>query len=100
MQVEASTHHIYLADFGVSKVLHKTMATIKTNASAGSIGTLGYQPVEQLEAGVITESVDVYSLGCVLLELFGGLYTLISAKGRRFLAVISTGGRPRRGHDQ
>ena len=72
MQVEASTHHIYLADFGVSKVLHKTMATVKTNASAGSIGTPGYQPVEQLEAGVITESVDVYALGCVLLELFGG----------------------------
>ena len=88
---------IYLADLGVSKVLHKTMATIKTNASAGSIGTPGYQPVEQLEAGVITESVEVYSLGCVL---FGGLYTLISAKGRRFLAVISTVGRPRREHDQ
>ena len=72
IQVEANNYHIYLADFGVSKVLHKTIATIKTNLSAGSIGTPGYQSIEQLVAGIITESVDVYALGCVLIELFGG----------------------------
>ena len=72
IQVEANTYHIFLADFGVSKVLHNTIATVKTNLSAASIGTPGYQPVEQLQAGIITESVDVYALGCVLIELFGG----------------------------
>ena len=67
----ANSYHVYLADFGVAKVLHQTLATIKTNSSAGSIGTPGYKPIEQLQAGVITESVDVYALGCVLIELFG-----------------------------
>ena len=62
---------MYLADFGVAKVLNGTIATTKTSSSAGSIGTPGFQPVEQLQAGVITTSVDVYALGCVLLELFG-----------------------------
>ena len=28
------------------------------------------QHAEQLQAGVITECVDVYALGCVLVELF------------------------------
>ena len=52
-------------------MLHGTIATTKTNSSAGHIGTPGYQSIEQLQAGVITESVDIYALGCVIIELFG-----------------------------
>lgn len=71
IQVETGTYHVYLADFGVAKVLTRgTIATSKTNSSAKSIGTPGFQPPEQLEAGVITEIADVYALGCVFIELF------------------------------
>ena len=70
MQLESTTYHVYLADFGVSKVLSGTIATVNTSSKAG-IGTPGFQPVEQLQAGKITESVDVYALWCVFYELFG-----------------------------
>ena len=62
---------MYLADFGVAKVMtRETIATSKTNSSSKSIGTPGFQPPEQLQAGVVTESADVYALGCVYVELF------------------------------
>ena len=71
--MESATFHVYLADFGVAKVLTKgTLATSKTNSSSSSIGTPGFQPMEQLKASDIDESVDVYALGCVFVELFGG----------------------------
>ena len=61
------------SDFGVAKFLTKgTIVTSQTNSSAKSIGTPGFQPPEQLQAGVITESADVYALGCVFIELFSG----------------------------
>ena len=43
-----------------------------TTTTSKSIGTPGFQPREQLKAGKINASVDVYALGCVLVELFGG----------------------------
>ena len=70
MQVESGTLHVYIADFGVAKVL--TKGTITTSKTKSSIGTPGFQPREQLKAGKINASVDVYALGCVLVELFGG----------------------------
>ena len=48
-----------------------TLATAKTNSSSSSIGTPGFQPIEQLKAGEINEAVDIYAVGCVLVELFG-----------------------------
>ena len=70
--MEYGSFHVFLADFGVAKVLtQSTISTTKTNSSASSIGTPGFQPLEQLKAGEITENVDVYALGCVLIELFG-----------------------------
>ena len=63
---------MFLADFGVAKVLMKgTLATSKTNSSSSFIGTPGFQPIKQLQAGKINEGVDVYAFGCVLVELFG-----------------------------
>ena len=52
-------------------MLTGTISTSRTNSSSSSIGTLGFQPKEQLQAGEIDESVDVYALGCVFVELFG-----------------------------
>lgn len=56
----------------MARVLTKgTISTTRTNSSSSSVGTPGFQPVEQLKAGEIDESVDVYAVGCVLVELFG-----------------------------
>ena len=68
--MEAGTFHTYIADFEVAKVLAQgTLSTSRTNSS--SVGTPGFQPKEQLRAGKITESADVYAFGCVFIELFG-----------------------------
>ena len=56
----------------MAKVLTKgTISTARTNSSSSAIGTPGFQPIEQLKAGKVDESVDVYALGCVFVELFG-----------------------------
>ena len=39
------------------------------NSSAKSIGTSGFQPLEQLETGVITKIADVHALECVFFSL-------------------------------
>ena len=52
-------------------MLTGTISTSRTNSSSSSIGTPGFQPKEQLQAGEIDESVDVYALGCVFVELLG-----------------------------
>ena len=57
---------MYLADFDIAEVLNGTISTTKTSSSAGPIGTPDFQPVKQLQAGVITKSVDVYALGYVI----------------------------------
>ena len=82
---------MYLADFGVAKVLTQgTLATSKTNSSAKSIGTPGFQPPEQLQAGVVAESADVYALGCVFIELFAGrkIWEGLSALQIMFKVVV------------
>ena len=71
MQVESRTLKVFIADFGVAKVITHGTATTHTNSSASSIGTPGFQPIEQLKAGKINTSVDVYAFGCVLVKLFG-----------------------------
>lgn len=48
-----------------------TVSTTRTNSSSSAIGTPGFQPIEQLKAGKIDESVDIYAVGCVFVELFG-----------------------------
>ena len=70
--MESGTFHMYISDFGVAKILtQSTLSTSKTNSSSSSVGIPGFQPKEQLKAGKIDESVDVYAFGCVLIELFG-----------------------------
>ena len=63
---------MYLADVGVAQVLTKgTVSTTRTNSSSSTIGTPGFKRIEQLKAGEIEERIDIYAVGCVLVELFG-----------------------------
>lgn len=69
MQVEDITLHTYIADFGLGK-------TITTNRVMGTYtkaaGTPGFRSPEQLNNEGISTMSDVYALGAVLTELFGG----------------------------
>jgi Protein kinase domain len=64
-----ASEHVYLADFGLTRRLDDTPSDAGLD---GSIGTPAYLAPEQLEAGAVTSSADVYSLGCVLYECLTG----------------------------
>ena len=60
--------HAYLAHFGLAKMLTSTGSV---GSKSGQSGTPGFQSPEQLMAGKIDVLSDIYSFGCVLIELFG-----------------------------
>ena len=60
--------HVFLADFGLSKILNDCDLASSTTMRAG---TPGFQAPEQLQGKSISSKCDVYALGGVITELFG-----------------------------
>ncbi|MCD9641573.1 hypothetical protein HAX54_027801 [Datura stramonium] len=60
-------HNAKLSDFGLSKLIDRNQSQVMTTMR----GTPGYLAPEWL-SGVITEKVDVYSFGIVILEILSG----------------------------
>lgn len=58
---------LYLADFGIAKVLQDTQGVSSTQA----IGTLAYMAPEAFR-GIVSQKSDVYALGCLLFEIVNG----------------------------
>nr|XP_051206614.1 uncharacterized protein LOC127321657 isoform X2 [Lolium perenne] len=57
-----------LADFGLSRLCGGE----KTHVTKSAIGTLGYTPPEYIDAAVISNKFDVFSLGVVIIEIMTG----------------------------
>ena len=59
-----------ICDFGISRIKDfiKTMHTMK----AGGPGTYPYMALEMFQPAHRGTAVDMYSLGCLYIELFGG----------------------------
>ena len=68
MQVESGSLHVYLADFGLTRVIVETKIVGTVTCQQG---TPGFQPPEQLTAKGFDTSADVYAFAGVLVELFG-----------------------------
>lgn len=66
--MEDSSLHVFLADFGLAHIISSAGTCSKSTAKCG---TPGFQAPEQLKAGVVTCKADIYSFGCVMVELFG-----------------------------
>ena len=60
--------HVFLADFGLSKIMSDCDLVGSTTMRAG---TPGFQAPEQLQGKSISSKCDVYAFGGVLTELFG-----------------------------
>jgi serine/threonine protein kinase len=69
MQVEDSTLRVYLADFGLGKVLTQMYGAGRTTMQAG---TPAFQPPEQLKGELCGVGSDIYALGCIIVEVVGG----------------------------
>lgn len=65
-----SDQKIVLIDFGISKQLtHTSLARPGT-----TIGSFGYVPKEQMQAGVATAACDLYSVGATCFHLVSGIH--------------------------
>ncbi|EEE51843.1 hypothetical protein OsJ_33343 [Oryza sativa Japonica Group] len=57
-----------LADFGLSKLFTEE----KTRVTQTPIGTVGYLPPEYIEKNVLSNKLDIFSLGVVMLNVIAG----------------------------
>ena len=67
--VEDHTLQVFIADFGLGRVM--TMTRMFGTATKLA-GTPGFQSPEQLRGDDVTCSADIYALGAILTKLFGG----------------------------
>ena len=58
-------NEIKIGDFGISRQLYSTM-----NATTNNIGTMKYMAPEIITQKKYDNKVDIYSLGCIIYELF------------------------------
>jgi serine/threonine protein kinase/predicted lipoprotein with Yx(FWY)xxD motif len=61
--------HVYLSDFGLSKMV---MSSLGPTSAGQFLGTPGYSPPEQLEGKQVDGRADQYSLACATFELLCG----------------------------
>uniref|UniRef100_A0A0D9XQB6 Beta'-coat protein n=1 Tax=Leersia perrieri TaxID=77586 RepID=A0A0D9XQB6_9ORYZ len=57
-----------LADFGLSKLFSED----KTRITQTPIGTIGYLPPEYIENNIVSNKLDIFSLGVVMLKIIAG----------------------------
>ena len=70
MQVTSSDLHVFVCDLGVAKLQSK-LAIHKTSRGPGA-GTVAYKAPEMFRDSRRSTPVDIYSFGCVIIELFTG----------------------------
>ncbi|KAG9150424.1 hypothetical protein Leryth_019800 [Lithospermum erythrorhizon] len=73
-----------LSDFGLAKLIDKNESKVVTNVR----GTAGYLAPEWLK-GVLTDKVDVYSFGIVMLEIICGRKQLEESEPEDFKYLLS-----------
>ena len=69
-QVTLNLDGVYICDLGLAKLKDATQATM-TTTTQNLMGTYPYMAPEMFTVGHRSEAVDIYSLGCVYIELFG-----------------------------
>ena len=69
IQIETTSNHVYIADFGLGKVI----STLGAGRTTIQCGTPAYQPQERIKGECCGPASDVYALGCIIVEVFGGI---------------------------
>ncbi|XP_076907998.1 cysteine-rich receptor-like protein kinase 2 [Bidens hawaiensis] len=82
-------HDAKIADFGLARSFQQD----KNHISTGIAGTLGYMAPEYIAYGKLSEKVDVYSYGVLLLEIVTGMPNRgmqTSEDTRILISIVST----------
>ena len=61
--------HIYLSDFGLSKL---SVSAVSLTGTGQFLGTLDYMSPEQVEGRPVDGRADLYALGCAAFEMLTG----------------------------
>lgn len=67
-RLENGSEHLWLADFGIAKILSGATATIESQIA----GTPSYMSPEQITGKRIDARADIFALGCVVCEAITG----------------------------
>ncbi len=70
MQVTKDLSNTFICDLGISKLKEASSSTL-TTISKGPLGTFAYMAPEMFSPSRRGAAVDIYSFGCLLIELFG-----------------------------
>ena len=62
---------MFLCDLGIAKVKKLNEATVTCTSNNKGPGTLPYMPPEMFKKSRRGPATDIYSLGCLCIELFG-----------------------------
>lgn len=68
----AGADHVYLADFGIAKVQSDIRSTQDLTGTGEVLGSPSYMSPEQCLGTAQDHRSDIYSLGCLMYELFTG----------------------------
>ena len=83
--------HCYLADFGLTRLIGVTVATMTGDV----LGTLSYAAPEQIEGASVDRRADVYALGCTAYECIVGETPFAHRAGAALLYAQLTEAPPR-----
>lgn len=61
---------VYLCDMGLAKLKERAQQTV-TTVNDGPMGTMPYMPPEMFKKCHRGTPVDIYSFGCLVIELYG-----------------------------
>ena len=80
---------VKVMDFGIGKVMQALR-----KSTTQSVGTLQYMSPEQIDAGTVDHSSDLYSLGLVMYEMLAGAPPFVSESPRELLNLQCTAAPP------
>ena len=85
---------MYLADFGLGKII----STLGAGRTTMQMGTPAFQPPEQLKGELCGVGSDVYALGCIITEVFGGKAIWSGMAPHTIILKVAGGSFPDIGH--
>ena len=89
-----------IADFGLSKILHKNEDSLSAASTGGFKGTFLYSSPEVLNDNEYTKSGDVYSFAIIAFELIINEEPFKNCTFIELINKVSNGSRPTKKHPQ
>jgi serine/threonine protein kinase len=91
-------HHVKLLDFGLAKIVEAeddALDELTLTRQGTVLGTPAYMSPEQASGATVDSRTDIYSVGCILFELFAGRAPYLAATRPDLIRLHMLGAIPR-----